>query len=170
MTSAPPNGRASRRRSTPSAATRITVAGVAISATVGIGAAVTARAASDQKAKVQQSTAVKGTSTALVAQARQAERKKFRQELRVQRHRYQQIINRLAADYQQRLNAANVVTVVDDSSSGYSGGSTGGSSASGSGGGGSYTAPSGGGGGGSSSGGSGGSSGGSAPAPVTQAS
>lgn len=169
-----------RSKQDSSSATRITTAGLAIALTLGLGGAVAARAAEEVRADSNGDVpngagastiagAVDDSALAAVrVQIRQEERARFDQRADALRKKYQQSLDKLAAEYSSRLGGGSSSS--GGSSSGGGSYSSGSSSSSGSSG--SYQAsrPSSGGSGGSgSSSGGGGTASRPAPAPAPQA-
>lgn len=126
-----------RRPGAPTAATRITTAGVALSVTLGVGAAVVTRASNAVQEDGPETQSAQEVSA--VSQLR-AERLRHRRDLLRTRRQYQAIINQLAQSYQTELDSATVYVVDDEGSygsdssgsdgSGYSTGSSGSSGSS----------------------------------------
>lgn len=116
-----------------SAATRITTAGLAVAMTLGLGGAVAARAADEQRAELNQATPdaiPAGSDQLTVGQVRVQERSRYEKKIQALRKKYQRTLNELAADYNSRLSTGSVGSSSGSGSTG--GGYSGGSSSSGS--------------------------------------
>lgn len=123
-----------RRTGGPTAATRITTAGLAVAVTLGLGSAVTARAAEQKRADARKLTAqTEGSGAqadldAATESIRAEERARYDKKAKQLRDKYQKSLNKLAAEYSAKLGAGSSSSSGSSSGSSSSGGSYSGSS------------------------------------------